>query len=297
MADQDADAPPAPSGEVATPKKKRTAGRNLPVAIASGLVLFAWILGSLLWWHWGFVIFLMAAAVFGSYEVNRALARASLHAVYTPVAIGTPLMLGLSYWLAQEQGQLGGVAAVLGGLALMIVASLTARLRGPVRGFMGDAAASVFTIGYVPLLLSTLTLLLAQPNGHLRVIYYFVLVPCSDTGAYAVGSLFGKHKMVPHISPSKTWEGFAGGVVLTMIVGAVLAVVLLDGRWWAGAIIGVLLSLAATTGDLIESMIKRDAGLKDMGRIIPGHGGAMDRLDSLLVAAPFAWASMLLLIA
>ncbi|NLA28745.1 MAG: phosphatidate cytidylyltransferase, partial [Propionibacterium sp.] len=154
----------------------------------------------------------------------------------------------------------------------------------------------VFTIGYIPLLLSTVVLLLAQPDGNLRVIYYFLLVPCSDTGAYAVGSLIGKHKMAPHISPGKTWEGLAGGVGLTLIVGALLGPVMIGASWWAGAIIGVCLSLAATIGDLIESMIKRDAGLKDMSHLIPGHGGAMDRLDSLLVAAPVAWLTMLVLV-
>ena len=114
--------------------------------------------------------------------------------------------------------------------------------------------------------------------------------------AWILGSLFGKHKMAPHISPGKTWEGLAGAVALTCIVGAVLGPVMIGASWWAGAIIGVVLPLAATVGDLIESMIKRDTGIKDMGRIIPGHGGAMDRLDSLLVAAPLAWLTMLVLV-
>lgn len=278
------------------PKPKRTAGRNLPVAIASAAVLFVWILGSLLWWHWGFIIFLIAAAIFGSYEVTRALGRAEMNAVFSPLVVGIPSMFAGAYVLARSQGQYVGLAALLGGLAAMIIACLIGRLRGPVRGYVRDAAASVFTIGYVPLLLSTLTLLLAQPDGHLRVIYYFLLVPCSDTGAYAVGSLLGKHKMVPHISPGKTWEGTIGAVVLTGIAGALLGPVMIGASWWAGAIIGVALSMAATTGDLVESMIKRDTGVKDMGKIIPGHGGAMDRLDSLLLAAPVAWLTMLLLV-
>ncbi len=302
----------AVSQPVATPiegpvKTKRSAGRNLPAAIASGAVLLSWILGTLLWWHWGFVIFLMVAAVAGSYEIVRAFGRAKMNAVFAPIAVGTPLMLGLSYWVAGDGqfpgadqlpgvGQLQGVAVILGGLALMIVACLVGRLRGPVRGFMGDAAASVFTIGYLPLLLATLTLLLAQPDGNLRVIFYFVLVPCSDTAAYAVGSLLGKHKLAPHISRGKTWEGFVGAVVITAVVGGIVGPFMIGAQWWAGAIIGALLSVAATVGDLVESMIKRDAGIKDMGTLVPGHGGAMDRLDSLLVAAPFAWASMMLLV-
>lgn len=304
MAEQDlGDTDSAVPGEkagtepAATASKKRgRAGRNLPVAIASAVVLFAWILGTLLWWQWGFIIFLMACAVAGSYELTRALGRAGMQAVFTPIAVGSPLMLGIGYWFAQHHGQFNGVGAILGGLALMVIACLVGRLRGPVPGYMRDAAASVFTIGYIPLLLSTLALLLSQPDGNLRVIYYFLLVPCSDTGAYAVGSLLGKHKLAPHISPGKTWEGLAGAVVITCIAGALLGPVMVGAQWWAGAIIGALLSLAATVGDLIESMIKRDAGLKDMSNLIPGHGGAMDRLDSLLVAAPVAWASMLVLV-
>ncbi|MGB3954832.1 MAG: phosphatidate cytidylyltransferase [Brooklawnia sp.] len=276
--------------------RRRSAGRNLPVAIASAVALLAWILGTLLWWNWGFVIFLMAAAVAGSYEVISALGKAKLQGVFAPIAVGTPLMFGLSYWIAQDAGQLAGVAVTLGCLAVMIIVCLAARLRSPVRGFMGDAAASVFTIGYVPLLLSTLTLLLAQPDGNLRVIYYFLLVPCSDTAAYAVGSLLGRHKLAPHISPGKTWEGFGGAVLLTALAGALIGPPLIGAEWWVGATIGAVLSIAATTGDLIESMIKRDAGLKDMSKLVPGHGGAMDRLDSLLVAAPFAWVAMLALV-
>ncbi len=285
-----------PAGADAAAPTKRTAGRNLPVAIITGVVLLLWILGSLLWFHWGFIFFLMVAAVAGSYEVVRALGKVELHAVFAPIAVGTPVMLAASYVAASRGDQLDGVATLLAGLALMVIACLVARLRGPVRGFMRDAAASVFTIGYVPLLWSTLTLLLAQPDGHLRVIYYFLLVPTSDTGAYAVGSLIGRHKMAPHISPAKTWEGFAGAVVLSAIVGAILGPLMIGASWWAGAIIGVLLSGAATVGDLVESMLKRDAGLKDMSRLVPGHGGAMDRLDSLLLAAPVAWLSMLLLV-
>lgn len=279
-----------------TPARKRSAGRNLPVAIGSALILFAWILGSLLFWHWGFIIFLVLAAVFGAREVGRALRRTDMHAFLPPIVIGIPIMMLAAHYLAGVAGQVYGVTAILGGLAIMIIICLVARLGGPVQGYMRDAAASVFTIGYVPLLLSTLTLLLAQPDGHLRIILYFLLVPCSDTAAYAVGSLIGKHKMVPHISPGKTWEGTIGAVVLTGLAGALLAPVMIGANWWAGAIIGVLLSMSATVGDLVESMIKRDAGLKDMGNLIPGHGGAMDRLDSLLVAAPMAWLSMLVLV-
>ncbi|WIY81591.1 phosphatidate cytidylyltransferase [Propionimicrobium sp. PCR01-08-3] len=275
---------------------KRSTGRNLPVAIASAVVLYAWIVGSLLWWDWGFIAFLIVCAVVGSFELWRAFTGRGLHVVLTPIAAGATLTFVATHYVAQHHSQFTGAGVLLAGLALMVLACLIGRLRGPVRGFINDAAASVFTVGYVPLLLGTLILLLAQPDGNVRAIYYFILVPCADTGAYAVGSLLGKHKLAPHISPGKTWEGLAGAVGVTCIVGAVLGPLMIGAHWWAGAIIGILLSLAGTVGDLIESMLKRDAGIKDMGRIIPGHGGAMDRMDSLLGAAPIAWLAMLLLV-
>lgn len=276
--------------------RKRTAGRNLPVAIASAAVLFAWILGSLLWWDWGFIAFLIACAVAGTWEVTKAFSRRRMHVVFLPIAIGGPLMLVLGYWVTTTWGSGPGMATVIAALALMTVCVLALRLRGPVDGFMADVSASLFTIAYLPMLLATLMLLLVQPDGNLRLILYFLLVPCSDTAAYAVGSLLGRHKMVPHISPGKTWEGTIGAVVVTGVAGALVAPPMIGATWWAGAVIGVLLSVAATVGDLVESMLKRQAGIKDMGRVIPGHGGAMDRLDSLLVAAPLAWLSMLLLV-
>jgi len=293
VSDEDAGSQAAASEPSRPP---RSPGRNLVAAIASGVVLAAWIVGTLLWWNWGFIIFLMACVVVGVFELVRALGRVGMYASYPPAGIGGSLTIALSFWLADAWGQLAGVSALFGGLAMMVIAALLWRLRGPVSGYIRDAAGSVFTVGYVPLLLGTLGLLLAQPKGNLRVIVYFVLVVCLDTGAYATGSLIGRHKMAPHISPGKTWEGFGAGVLLAAVAGAIATPLMLGGAWWAGFVIGLLVAVAAVTGDLVESSIKRDAGLKDMGRIIPGHGGALDRLDSLLVAAPVAWLSMLALV-
>jgi len=274
----------------------QTVRRNLPVAIAVGVVLYAWIVGTLLWWQWGFIVFLVASVVAGSFEITSALNKVRLNAVFTPVLIGAPVTFVVSHVVALRAGPLPAGAALLAGLALMVIASLIGRLRGPVRGYLADGAASLFTIAYLPLLLGSLILLLAQPQGNLRVICYFILVPCGDTSAYLVGSFLGRHKIAPHISPGKTWEGLAGGVAVTGLIGALVAPALIGAHWWAGALIGVLLAVSGAVGDLIESMIKRDTGLKDMSRLLPGHGGAMDRLDSLLVAAPIAWAAMLLLV-
>jgi len=122
----------------------------------------------------------------------------------------------------------------------------------------------------------------------------FILVTAfSDIGGYAVGVVFGRHPMAPSLSPKKSWEGFAGSVGACAAVGAISLPLLLGGQWWQGAVLGVAAAAGATLGDLIESSIKRDLGIKDMGALLPGHGGLMDRLDSLVIVAPVAWALLL----
>jgi phosphatidate cytidylyltransferase len=134
----------------------------------------------------------------------------------------------------------------------------------------------------------------APADGPRRVTAFIATVVCSDTGGYVAGVLFGKHPMAPSVSPKKSWEGFAGSVLACTLAGAVFLTTLFDGTWWQGVLFGLAVVCSATLGDLGESMIKRDIGIKDMGHLLPGHGGLMDRLDSLLPTAPVAW---LLLIA
>ncbi len=238
----------------------------------------------------------MACVAVGSYEMVIALSKAGLNAVSSPILIGGPLTVGIAYFMADHFSETSGLIAVLAGLSVMVVASVLLRLKGPVKGYLSDIAGSGLVISYLPLLLSMVTLLLAQPNGHMRVALYFLVISCSDTAAFATGILIGRHKMAPHISPGKTWEGFIGSIVITSVVTAFLAPAMVGASHWAGALIGALLAIAGAVGDLVESMMKRDVAIKDMSTILPGHGGAMDRLDSLLVAAPVAWLSMLLLV-
>ena len=134
-------------------------------------------------------------------------------------------------------------------------------------------------------------------DGGSRCIATWILsVVASDTGGYAIGVLFGKHKMAPMISPKKSWEGFAGSVITAALVGWACLGGLLSAPAWAGLLLGVVLAFTGTAGDLVESMIKRDAGIKDMSNFLPGHGGVMDRLDSVLFSAPFAWLVMSLVL-
>lgn len=278
-----------------TPKKK-SAGRNLPAAIGVAAILLAVILTGLLVWHWLFIIFWMVALTFGAWEVLSALDRLSMHGYKPVVVVGLPATLAASYVMARTVDMQVGFATQIACLALTTLAALFAHLVRDVTRFVQDAAASLFTIAYLGVLGTTAATLLAQPDGGLRLLFLFACVPCSDTGAYAVGSLIGKHKMAKTISPGKTWEGFFGGLIIASAVGVWLAVWLLQTDWWRGLIIGAALSGAATLGDLIESMIKRNAGLKDMGKALPGHGGAMDRLDSLLAALPVLWMLMYFLV-
>jgi phosphatidate cytidylyltransferase len=156
-------------------------------------------------------------------------------------------------------------------------------------GFLRDATAGLFTTVYVPLMASFAVLLLAQPDGYKRVLVFLLLPVANDTGGYATGVFFGKHKMAPKISPGKTWEGLVGSLLVTAGVGALGMALLLHGAAWQGAVLGGAAVASATLGDLIESVIKRDLGVKDMGNLLPGHGGIMDRLDSMLATAPVAW--------
>jgi phosphatidate cytidylyltransferase len=132
-------------------------------------------------------------------------------------------------------------------------------------------------------------LLVTQDGGQWWALAFLLLVISADTAAYASGLSFGKHPMVPSISPKKTWEGFIGAAIVCIGVGVLLAVFMLGADWWFGPIFGVVILITATFGDLAESLIKRDLGIKDMSSWLPGHGGFLDRLDSILPSAAAAY--------
>jgi phosphatidate cytidylyltransferase len=163
------------------------------------------------------------------------------------------------------------------------------RLPGGPKGYLRDTTASVFALAYVPLLGVFVPLMLARPDGPRRTLVFILLTVCSDAGGYFAGILAGRHPMAPGISPKKTWEGLGGSAVACLAAGAISLPLLLHAHVWQGLILGAAAVAAATLGDLVESMIKRDLEIKDMGRVFPGHGGAMERLDSLAFFAPVAW--------
>ena len=195
--------------------------------------------------------------------------------------LGSVLMLVGAY--------VGGADTLVVVLGLTVVAVVVWRLGESARGYPRDVTAGIFVAVYVPFLAGFAMLLLQPTDGAWRVLTCILVVAASDTGGYVAGVLAGRHPMAPTVSPKKSWEGFVGSIVACLAVGMLAVVLTLDGNWRAGAILGVAAVVTATLGDLGESMIKRDLGLKDMSTLLPGHGGIMDRLDSLLPTAPVAW--------
>lgn len=267
--------------------KPSRAGRNLPAAIGVGLSLMALIVLSLTIWKPAFVLLVSAIAVIGVLELSAAVRQGRVHPPVPPLVLAAALP-AVGYWGEQDALAIGFVAA-----ATLV---LIWRAVGPPEGAVRDIAGGVFIVAYVPLLAAITALMLAEPDGVWRILTYILVTTASDTGGYAVGVLVGRTPMAPSLSPKKSWEGFAGSVGTSALVGVLCVTLLLDGPWWAGAVIGAFAALFATVGDLVESSIKRDLGIKDMGNLLPGHGGIMDRLDSLLVTAPICWALLHLLV-
>jgi phosphatidate cytidylyltransferase len=257
------------------------AGRNLPAAIASGVVLGVAIIASLVFWKPAFMLIVVAAVLVAVWELGHAFATGEIRIAREPVMAGGVLMVLVAYFF--------GAPALVTATAVTALVTMLWRLRGGIAGYVMDTTAAVFTIMYVPFLGSFVALLLAEDRGAAAIVTFILVTIASDIGGYAVGVLAGKHPMAPVISPKKSWEGFAGSAVSCVVVGWLTVVYLLDGDWWVGVALGASAVVMATLGDLCESVIKRDLGIKDMSQIVPGHGGLMDRLDSLLATAAPVW--------
>jgi phosphatidate cytidylyltransferase len=284
--------PPSRSERRATAGTSRTkpsrAGRNIPIATVVGLSLGAVLLVSILFRKEGFLAVVIVASCFALWELRDGLAKGRITVPLLPSLAGAVAMIIASF--------------AKGGQALTVCFGLTCIsvllwcVFDGIQGSIRDISGGIFVAAYVPLLASFSSLLLAEPDGARRVIVFIGVTICSDIGGFAVGVVAGRHPMAPSVSPKKSWEGAAGSVVFCVIAGVATVIILLGGSWWAGATLGLLVAVSATVGDLTESTIKRDLGIKDMGTVLPGHGGFMDRMDSLLLAAPIAWAVLTLLV-
>ncbi|MGI9063070.1 MAG: phosphatidate cytidylyltransferase [Pseudonocardiaceae bacterium] len=268
---------PTPAG-----RRMSRAGRDLRAALAVAVLLGAAILTSLFIVHQAFIGIVAAAVAVSTWELAGALRRgAGIRVAVVPLLVGGQAMV----WLVWPFGRDGA----LGAFVATVLVCLVWRMRRGAAGYVRDVSASLFTAAYLPLCASFAALLAVPADGAARVLCFMLVVIASDVGGYAAGALRGRHPMAPSISPKKSWEGFAGSVTGGMLTGALTVTLLLGGLPWQGALFGAAIAVTATVGDLIESLIKRDLGVKDMGTLLPGHGGLMDRMDSLLPSAVVSW--------
>jgi phosphatidate cytidylyltransferase len=280
-------------------KINQRSGRPLLLAVLVGLVLGGSFLLSVIFVKELFMIFAGVLISFVALEFTSALRSAGYNVPRIPVVIAVVAIIPASFY------SIGGLSrdgshwlVTLAGIALVIVWRLIELVRpshrtGGVAVFR-DFSAAAFILIYVVFLPSFFVLMTAQENGEWWTLATLIVVVAVDTGAYASGVLFGRHPMAPLISPKKTWEGFAGSVAAALISGVLLGVLMLHVDWWVGLIIGVTMVFTATVGDLTESLIKRDLGIKDISTWLPGHGGLLDRLDSALPSAAAAYALFLI---
>jgi phosphatidate cytidylyltransferase len=270
-------------------RQRSRAGRNLPAAIAVGVLLGAAILLALFTVRQTFIAIVSAAVAVATWELAGGLRRgAGISIALPPVLLGGQAMI----WLSWPWGQRGLLVAFV----LTVLACLGWRFRGGATGYVRDVTASIFVAAYLPLFASFAVLLVLPPDGALRVLAFILTVVCSDVGGYAAGVLFGRHPMAPTISPKKSWEGLGGSLLAGMVAATLVVTLGLQGQVWIGLLLGAAIVLTATLGDLAESLLKRDLGVKDMGTLLPGHGGLMERLDSLLPSAVLSWCLLSLLV-
>lgn len=256
------------------------AGRNLPAAIGVGLLIGASVLAVLVFYPPAFLAVIVVAVMAALWELSNGLSRSGARVARLPTMVAGGCMV---------------IATVLGGREALWVAftagsgavllwTIVERRQNAVK----DVSLSIFALTYVGLMASFVAFMAGFERGNLLIIMFLATAIASDVGGYIAGVLMGRHPIAPRISPKKSWEGLAGSMLLAMTVGVLLAVFMLGELWWTGVVIGFLMPVFATLGDFSESMIKRDLRLKDMGTLLPGHGGVMDRLDSILPTAPVA---------
>jgi len=262
----------------------KKAGRKLGPSIIVSLSLIALIWFALVYRREVFAVVVAVAVLLGIREIVRAF---NVRGIYISVVSLAAGAVALTY--ATWNGGAAGLAiATAIAIPLLLIQLLT---KGP-EGFVQSATATTFSLLYLPFLGGFLILLAKPSTGLERVMTFVVLVGCNDTFGYIVGVLFGKHPLVPVISPKKSWEGLIGSLVFTVIGGSLAFEYIMEMQWWIGAIVGLMIVFTATCGDLIESAMKRDLHLKDMGTLLPGHGGILDRLDSVLISAPALWLAL-----
>lgn len=263
-------------------KANRSAGRNMPAAATVGLVLLAAAVGAAYIHKLAFAVLLYLFAIGAVIEWKRALERHGRRIPIVPLIAAT-VGLGVATYFGKAEGL---VVALLVGCAGVVAWRIGDER---IENTLADSLAGVLTLLWIPFLASFLFLLEIADDGWMRVIVVVLAVVGNDTGALAAGMRFGRHKLLPRVSPAKTWEGAIGGVLLGTLAASIAAYFFFDGEWFIGAAVGFACTIAAVIGDLAESALKRDIQVKDMSSALPGHGGILDRIDSLLFAAPVGY--------
>lgn len=271
--------------EATNARIEKRAGRNLFLAAASGLLFAAIFLATLFIVKWVFIVLIAALVVVALVELAAAFRVAGRRVPRVGAAVGgIVIVAGTAFW-----GARGLLFSLLAASLLLVIWRLVEGLvpawEVTPRTLLRDVVSGLFSLVYVAFLASMAVLLVLAPGGEWWVFALVLIVVSVDIGAYTAGVMFGRHKMTPRISPNKTWEGFAGAALVAVIAGVAVSLLALQQPWWVGVILGVVVLLTATIGDLTESLIKRNLGVKDMSSWIPGHGGFLDRLDSLLPSA------------
>ncbi|MDN4475692.1 phosphatidate cytidylyltransferase [Demequina sp. SYSU T00192] len=275
--------------EGTVPAPASRAGRNLGLATVVGVVLAV---GALVaaWWHpLAFAVAIYGFCIAAVIEWRNALARHGMHVSLAPVLMAT-VGMGVATWFGGGEGLVVALLVAAAGVAAWRIVD------DRVENTLSDSLVGILTLTWIPFLGSFMLLLELADEGWKRILILIAAVVLNDTFALFTGMLFGRRKLAPRVSPKKTWEGAIGGAVFGIAGASVFATVLLDGRWWVGAAVGAAAVVAAVLGDLAESVLKRDLSVKDMSSAIPGHGGVLDRLDSMLPAAAVAYIVFALLL-
>lgn len=265
------------------------AGRDLRLAIPVALVLVAIVAASLFIRIEAFAILVGIACLMAEWELTRAFRNAEIDVPLAPLWVGS-VGMSVSAWI-------GGPVALAAALMLTAGTIFVWRaLDGGGAQAMRDVAGGIFIAAYVPFLTGFAIIMSHEPRGAIVVSTFILMVAGSDTGGYIAGVLFGRHPLAPSISPKKSWEGVAGSIVLASLVAYLMGSLILGIEWWAALVLGTVTVIVATLGDLAESLLKRDLGVKDLGTLLPGHGGMMDRIDGMIFTAPVAWALLSMMV-
>lgn len=271
--------------EATSAKIEQKAGRNLFLAVLSGLIFAAAFVVTLFTVKWAFIGLVAALVTVALVELASAFRVGGRRVPRVGAALGGLIIVGGAAFFGAEGMLLGLFAASALLVVWRLLEGLVPAWEVPPKTLVRDIFSGLFALVYVPFLASLTVLLVQAKNGEWWVFALVLVVVSVDVGAYAAGVTLGKHKMTPRISPNKTWEGFAGAALSAILAGVLISLLALDQPWWVGVVLGVVVLLTATGGDLTESLIKRNLGVKDMSSWIPGHGGFLDRLDSILPSA------------